>query len=221
MWNSTRDIMHYMDPAYIGGMGNMWEWRPQQTPFMDWKWGVQWNCTNEPILRDSLNGMLSIQKVVPDTGVILMESGSFATPQNWQYEAGFSMLDGHNLWIQNRTLPIGSTTWDSTVMLSSSKRSLHRIRRKPNVMVRLQPPHWQPTVGSNPTLSISLWLLLLARQCCVRFALGTRLRRICSCLQHNHRAESLGLLYWKQRNQHSLWYMATQQPRTHERWTRW
>jgi len=110
MWNSTRDIMHYMDPA-VTPAGNLWEWRPQQTPFMDWKYGVQWNNTNEPILRDANNGLMAIDKIDFADGVIVTASGSIATPQWWQYEAGFSTLDGHNLWVQNRTTTPGQTTW--------------------------------------------------------------------------------------------------------------
>lgn len=54
---------------------------------------------------------MAIDHVVPDDGVIVMASGSIGTPESWQWEAGFSTSDGHNLWQANRTEPIGATTW--------------------------------------------------------------------------------------------------------------
>ena len=104
-WNATKDIMYYMTNI------NQWEWRPMQVPFMDWKYGLMWNCTTEPILRDANNGLMAIDKIDLQDGVIVTASGSIATPQWWQYEAGFSTLDGHNLWVQNRTTTPGQTTW--------------------------------------------------------------------------------------------------------------
>ena len=105
MWNFPLDIMHYMQNV------NVWEWRPMQTFPMDWKYGLQWNNTNEPILRDGNGLTMAIDHVVPDDGVIVMASGSIGTPESWQWEAGFSTTDGHNLWQANRTEPIGATTW--------------------------------------------------------------------------------------------------------------
>jgi len=106
MWNATKDIMYYMTNI------NQWEWRPQQVPFMDWKYGVQWNCTNEPIVRDANNALMAIDKIDLPDGVIVTTSGSIATPQWWEYEAGFSTVDGHLLWgPTNRTETPGQTTW--------------------------------------------------------------------------------------------------------------
>jgi outer membrane protein assembly factor BamB len=104
MWNSSRAIMAYQ---YTLPGGNAWQWRPMMQTVMDWNLGVQWNATIQPLPAGVSS--IAIQKV--SSGVILAASGSIATPQNWQWEAGFSIEDGHQLWSQNRSTPIGQTTW--------------------------------------------------------------------------------------------------------------
>jgi hypothetical protein len=74
---------------------------------MDWNRGVQWNTTLSPLPTGVSS--LAIQKV--SSGVILAASGSISSPQDWQWETGYSTTDGHQLWSQNRTTPIGQTTW--------------------------------------------------------------------------------------------------------------
>ncbi len=104
-WNSSRCIMAY---EYMGLPGsNAWQWRPFMQTQMDWKYGVQWNYTSLPALPAGVS--VSTQKV--SSGVLLAASGSIATPQNWQWEVGYSTDDGHQLWTQNRTTPAGQTTW--------------------------------------------------------------------------------------------------------------
>jgi len=106
MWNSSQAIMYYQQPGVLPG-GNVWQWRPMMQLEMDWKFGVQWNYTTLPALPTGVS--VAISKV--SSGVILAASGSIATPQNWQWEVGYSAIDGHKLWDQNRTTPIGATTW--------------------------------------------------------------------------------------------------------------
>jgi hypothetical protein len=104
MWNSTRCIMSY---EYTQPGGNAWYWRPMLVLNMDWNRGVQWNYTTLQPLPTGVT--VAVQKV--SSGVILAASGSIATPQNWQWETGYSTDDGHQLWSQNRSTPIGQTTW--------------------------------------------------------------------------------------------------------------
>jgi outer membrane protein assembly factor BamB len=104
MWNSSRAIMAYQ---YTLPGGNAWQWRPMMQLVMDWKLGVQWNYTTLPALPTGVTVALS--KV--SSGVILAASGSLSTPQNWQWEVGYSTTDGHQLWSQNRTTPTGATNW--------------------------------------------------------------------------------------------------------------
>ena len=106
MWNSTQCIGHY---STINA-NNVWEWRPSEgiTTF-DWMYGVQWNVTLSNAYIDSNGIDLVIQRVTPD--YILATSGSIATPQNWEWEVGYSATTGQQLWATNRTTPGGSTTW--------------------------------------------------------------------------------------------------------------
>ena len=106
MWNSTQAIMYYQQPGVLAG-GNVWQWRPLMLRTMDWRQGLQWNVTI-PSYKDP--GTQSIKLLTPD--VILATSGIlFSAPQNWQMEIGYSTKDGHQMWVQNRTTPLGSTTW--------------------------------------------------------------------------------------------------------------
>jgi len=103
MWNSTKCIMHYYENT------NAWMWRPLTVKNMDWKWGVQWNNTNVKNYLNENNASLAIQKVTSD--IVLASTGSISTPQNWQWEVGYSTKDGSEVWVQNRTTPMGATTW--------------------------------------------------------------------------------------------------------------
>jgi len=38
-------------------------------------------------------------------------TGSMDIPQNWQMEIGYNMTTGEQIWVQNRTTPIGATGW--------------------------------------------------------------------------------------------------------------
>jgi outer membrane protein assembly factor BamB len=106
MWNSTKAIMYYQQPGILAG-GNVWQWRPLMQRTMDWRQGLQWNVTTLSY-KDPANQAIS--KVTPD--VILATAGGGNTlPQNWQMEIGYSTLDGHQIWVQNRTTPLGSTIW--------------------------------------------------------------------------------------------------------------
>ena len=98
MWNSTKAITPYH--------ANVWEWRPMDVRTMDWQNGIQWNVTTNSYKEPATQ---AISAVTSD--VILATSGNFLTGYNWQWEIGYSATTGEELWVQNRTTPMGSTSW--------------------------------------------------------------------------------------------------------------
>jgi len=100
MWNSSLCIMSNM---VITPMSNMWMWRPQPGATIDWQKGVQWNVTIDGYPGESLYFI--------NSGVILSSTGSMDQPMNWQWEIGYNMTTGEQIWVQNRTTPIGGTGW--------------------------------------------------------------------------------------------------------------
>ena len=100
MWNSSLCILSSM---IVTPMTNLWQWRPPTGLTIDWQNGVQWNVTIEGYPAESLYFI--------NSGVILATTGSMDAPQNWQMEIGYDMVTGEQLWVKNRTTPIGATGW--------------------------------------------------------------------------------------------------------------
>jgi len=99
MWNSS---------LCIGVLGNtstaLWCWRPIAGSVLNWYTGVQWNV--------STPNMGPFQGISNTNGnVIITATGNIFLPQSWQMEAGYSAVDGHLMWTQNRTTPAGATTF--------------------------------------------------------------------------------------------------------------
>jgi hypothetical protein len=92
MWNSSSCISQ-----------TPWMWRPQRGSIIDWQNGVQWNVT--------IDGYPGETFYFVSSGVILATTGDMGAPQNWQMEVGYDMITGEQLWVQNRTTPIGATGW--------------------------------------------------------------------------------------------------------------
>jgi hypothetical protein len=120
MWNSTRAILLNQPAQYYGQTSaNAWYWRPPANGIIPFADGIQWTA---PIATDIagatfhqtftnnvlVNSSLSIAgNCVGQSGVVLMFdssgiAGSFQ--QGYQIEAGYSAIDGHQLWITNRTM---------------------------------------------------------------------------------------------------------------------
>jgi len=111
-WNSTQDIMHYMDPT-VTPMGNAWEWRPRTTTVMDWKYGLMWNVTVTPYTQtvpgSAALSYQSIKRIA--SGVIYASTiGSWSIPNDYMIDIGYSMTTGQQLWEANRTGPIDWNT---------------------------------------------------------------------------------------------------------------
>jgi outer membrane protein assembly factor BamB len=103
MWNSS--MLPGMYPTNTQPNGE-WMWRPPIGATLDWRTGIQWNVT---VTAYQTPAPQSIARIGSD--VILATTGSFASPTDWQMEIGYSIKDGHQLWVQNRTLVPGTTSF--------------------------------------------------------------------------------------------------------------
>jgi hypothetical protein len=119
MWNSTRAILLNQPAQYYGQTtANAWFYRPTANGIIPFADGIQWTApvatdiAGAPFHKTFVNNILvdsslNIAGSCIENGVILMTdssgiAGSFQ--QGWQIEAGYSIVDGHQLWITNRTL---------------------------------------------------------------------------------------------------------------------
>jgi len=98
LWNSTKAI----------GTGStfstgLWTWRPPVGATLDWKDGIQWNVT-VPAIRGQAITLIG-------SGIILATTGNMFLPQSWQMEIAYDAETGEQLWIQNRTTPMGATSF--------------------------------------------------------------------------------------------------------------
>ncbi len=118
MWNSTVCINMAVG-NYGGGsaVADQWMWRPPQGAQLNFQAGVQWSTPlpttdkdGKPLVSMAYGFpmyLLSISAV--QSGTVLMTgydsgSGGMFFTSGWQEEAGFSAIDGHQLWgAVNRT----------------------------------------------------------------------------------------------------------------------
>ena len=98
LWNSTKAIG--TGAAFSTGL---WTWRPPVGATLDWRNGIQWNVTVPPAFGQTIYAV--------NSGIILATTGNFFLPQYYQMEIGYSATTGQLLWIQNRTTPIGATSF--------------------------------------------------------------------------------------------------------------
>ncbi len=109
-WNSTECIL----TGAWGATASGWEWRPPQDGIIPFWNGITWSmplATN--ISGNALPGAFSIGAAGPITapqdvngGVVMMTSGGSSGglfQPGWQIEAGYSAINGQQLWIVNRT----------------------------------------------------------------------------------------------------------------------
>jgi len=109
MWNSSKAIptpTDYGTAIYGAGTGE-WCWRPPMGATLDWNAGIQWNVTIPHVPEGDYS---YIQAISSD--VILAATGGYYTTGSYQMEVGYSAKTGQQLWIQNRTLTPGTTTWE-------------------------------------------------------------------------------------------------------------
>jgi hypothetical protein len=98
MWNSTLCIG--TGAAFSTGL---WTWRPPVGATLDWRAGIQWNVTVPPVYGQAIYSV--------NSGIIFATTGNFFLPMNWQMEIGYDANTGTRLWIQNRTLNVGTTSY--------------------------------------------------------------------------------------------------------------
>ena len=98
LWNSTKAI-----GTGAGYSTGLWAWRPPVGATLDWRDGIQWNVTTTTIPGQAVNSI--------GDGIILTTTGNFFLPFDWQMEVGYDMWTGEQLWIENRTTPMGSTSY--------------------------------------------------------------------------------------------------------------
>jgi hypothetical protein len=98
MWNSTKAI-----GTGTQASTGLWTWRPDVGSKIDWKDGLQWNVTVPAVPGQAI--------VSIGDNIILATTGNQFLPFDWQFEIGYDMWTGQQLWIENRTTPAGSTSF--------------------------------------------------------------------------------------------------------------
>ena len=132
VWNSTRTILRGENGN--SDLGNAWQWRPTQDGVYSFANGIEWSA---PIATEINGESISLSLTGISDDVVLMSqqsggSGSFNL--GWTIVAGYSAVDGHQLWgpanhtevIDSRLLfaaeTMGSGTWiqlDSSTLTAS------------------------------------------------------------------------------------------------------
>jgi hypothetical protein len=132
MWNSTKCI-NLSVPNYAGGgpNANNWMWRPPQDAVIPFSLGIEWsaalatNISGSPLI-DYAEGLYGFFMNGVTSGVVLMNDAIYTDLEfqsGWVVEAGYSAVDGHQLWMTNRTeVPytavegLSATSWLGTFM---------------------------------------------------------------------------------------------------------
>lgn len=109
MWNSS--AFAQMIPASSGTSG--WQWRPPTGATLDWNDGIEWNVTVPSYKSPVAQSIFQI-----NDGIILATTGSITAYTDWQMEIAYDMNTGQQLWVQNRTTPVGATAYGLMSTLS-------------------------------------------------------------------------------------------------------
>ena len=131
-WNATQAISY--PTGYIPGVTSInWQWRPAQGSSINWTSGIMWKAPIATVLAqaDGTNATISPALAFPSYPVvtgnaILVESSSYLGSSGlgwqpgWMVEGAYSLIDGKQLWLTNRT----QSPW---TRLSASSGSLNGI----------------------------------------------------------------------------------------------
>jgi outer membrane protein assembly factor BamB len=105
-WNASRAIL--VACPWFGpppGDPNGWAWRPRYGTTVPWDYGIEWEA---PIATD-VDGVpispLSLTPAEIADNTILLLAKPTGTWESWQIEAGYSIIDGSQLFLVNRTYP--------------------------------------------------------------------------------------------------------------------
>ncbi|MGD0451163.1 MAG: PQQ-binding-like beta-propeller repeat protein [Candidatus Bathyarchaeia archaeon] len=119
MWNSTRCIN--TGPTGTGDP-NTWMYRPTTGNKIDFKYGIQWsapiatNISGNPISL-SLSGAQSSGSIGISGNTVVMSYATTGNWEEWQVDAGYSLTDGHQEWLVNRTV----TDWTRVVTYTTGE----------------------------------------------------------------------------------------------------
>ena len=107
MWNSTRCVN-----GGNGGDPNNWMYRPTTGSKIDFKYGIQWkapiaqNITSNGVTNPitlSLSGAQSSGSIGIAGNTVVMSYATTGNWEEWQVDAGYSLTDGHQEFLVNRT----------------------------------------------------------------------------------------------------------------------
>jgi len=109
MWNSTLAVYNY--GFATGENTNSWTWRPPLDVTIDFGQGIEWTAPfattlNGAPIADYANGFYGLAIIGVQSGVILMDSTQDSSAEyetGYTIQAGYSITDGAQLWIANRT----------------------------------------------------------------------------------------------------------------------
>jgi hypothetical protein len=131
LWNSTACINIGLGGSpsggYPSGLADNWMWRPTQGAQIDFKYGILWSkplANNVSGTNLYANGISLGLSAVTDDVVTLTATNlgfsAFLYEPGWQIEAGYSAIDGHQLWAPvNRTLTPYSIVYTGSVWAGS------------------------------------------------------------------------------------------------------
>jgi outer membrane protein assembly factor BamB len=110
-WNSSRALYGAVDPQHE------YTNRGAIPKTLDWTRGIQWNVTVPDIPGTQVfisEGGSNGAALINDEVILATNLGSQTPTYDGQFtQVAYSAVDGHRLWVQNRTAPIGSTNYNT------------------------------------------------------------------------------------------------------------
>jgi hypothetical protein len=162
MWNSTQCI-NLVGSNYGGGgaVADQWMWRPPLNAQIPFALGIQWSA---PIATNISGVPITLSLSALNSGVALLtqsSSSSGAFQLGWQIEAGYSSVDGHQLWapinrteVQNSRVLFGSTTAGSGAWVEFDSAALTGTGYSLNTGTLLWGPIALPNVSPFASLGM-------------------------------------------------------------------
>ena len=105
-WNSSLNIQKGTTGT---GDPSSWSWKPTQGGKLNWTYGIQWQApvatsiNGNPISLSLSNGQSSGSIGITGDAIVVGQ-GTTGNWENWQIDAAYSIIDGHQLFLVNRTV---------------------------------------------------------------------------------------------------------------------
>jgi hypothetical protein len=114
LWNSSKALEYPNNNLdhLSTGEAFYWMWRPPVGRTVNAVNGYEWNVTLPVVYSGQAISIVSSEVIVSTTG-------NMQVPQNWQMEVGYNAKTGEQMWVQNRTLPAGSTSYALMGLISN------------------------------------------------------------------------------------------------------